>query len=238
MNIFKRLFKIGQAEANSAIDKLEDPIALTEQGIRDMKSDLDRSLQALAEVKALAIRSRNELEEAASKADDYQKKAMLILQKAQNGDMDTAQADRLATEALMKKDACIKRTEVATVNQKKMEESVRSLDANVKTIRSNISKWDNELKALKARVKVSTATKNINKQMAQIDSSGTVSMLEKMKLKVEQDEALAASYGEIAQESRSVDEEIDKVLKDVDQLKVAGELASLKETMGLKKEDS
>ena len=38
MNIFRRLFKIGQAEANSAIDGMEDPIKMTEQGIRDLKN--------------------------------------------------------------------------------------------------------------------------------------------------------------------------------------------------------
>ena len=31
--IFRRLFRIGKAEANSAIDKMEDPIKMTEQGI-------------------------------------------------------------------------------------------------------------------------------------------------------------------------------------------------------------
>ena len=60
--MFRRLFKIGEAEAHSAIDKLEDPIKLTEQGIRDLKKDLDNSLQALAEVKAMAIRAKNEVE--------------------------------------------------------------------------------------------------------------------------------------------------------------------------------
>ena len=50
MNIFNRLFKIGQAEAHSAVDKLENPIKLTEQGIRDLKQQLDKSLQSLAEI--------------------------------------------------------------------------------------------------------------------------------------------------------------------------------------------
>lgn len=63
MNIFKRLFKIGEAEANSALDKMEDPIKLTEQGIRDLKLDLDKNLEALARVKALAIRAKNDQEE-------------------------------------------------------------------------------------------------------------------------------------------------------------------------------
>ena len=37
MSVFKRLFRIGKAEANSIVDQLEDPIKLTEQGIRDLK---------------------------------------------------------------------------------------------------------------------------------------------------------------------------------------------------------
>ena len=31
MNFFKRLFKIGQAEANSMVDMLEDPIKMTDK---------------------------------------------------------------------------------------------------------------------------------------------------------------------------------------------------------------
>ena len=37
MNVFKRLFKVGEAEAHSAMDQLENPIKMTEQGIRDLK---------------------------------------------------------------------------------------------------------------------------------------------------------------------------------------------------------
>ena len=71
MNIFRRLFKIGESETNSAIDKMEDPIKMTEQGIRDMKLDLDKSLEALAQVKALAIRAKNEQEEHQNKECGY-----------------------------------------------------------------------------------------------------------------------------------------------------------------------
>ena len=60
MNLFKRLFRIGSAEANSLVDKLEDPIKMTEQGIRELKTNLGSALQALAEVKALAIRAKND----------------------------------------------------------------------------------------------------------------------------------------------------------------------------------
>lgn len=235
MNFFKRLFKIGQAEAHSAVDSLENPIRMTEQGIRDMKGDLDKSLHALAEVKAMAIRARNDAEASEAKAKDYEQKAMIILKKAENGDLSPEDADRLASEALLKKKQNHDSATRSKADQDKFDKSVEQLEGNVKTIRGNISTWENELKTLKARVKVSTATKNLNKQLAQIDGSSTVSMLERMKDKVAEEEALAESYGEIANESRSIDEELEKATADSNEIAVSDDLAALKAKMGLGK---
>ncbi|MEM0941456.1 MAG: PspA/IM30 family protein [Bacteroidota bacterium] len=212
MGIFKRLFKVGEAEAHAVIDKLENPIKLTEQGIRDLKKDLDKSLQSLAEVKAMAIRSKNEMISNKNQADNYEQKAIQLLKKAEASELDPSEADRLATEALNKKEQAMQQSSRAKEDKDRFDVSIAQLEQNVKNLRSNVSKWENELRTLKARDKVNTATKNLNKQLANIDSSSTVSMLEKMKNKVEQDEALAQSYGEIANESRSVDDEIDKAL--------------------------
>lgn len=235
--MFKRLFRIGQAEANSAIDKLEDPIKMTEQGIRDLKKDLDKSLQALAEVKAMGIRSKNDVNTYRNKAKDYENKAMLLLKKAQSGELDPAEADRLASEALVKKEEATGQMTRAQEEQDRFEKNVAQLDANVKKIRSTISTYENELKTLKARVKVSTATKKLNKQMAQIDSSSTVSMLERMKDKVAEEEALAESYGDIAHESKSLDDEIDKALEGgSSSLKASDDLAALKAKLGMDKD--
>lgn len=231
MNIFKRIFKVGQAEAHSALDKLEDPIKMTEQGIRDMKKDLDSALHALAEVKAMAIRSRNEVETYANKSKDYESKAMQLLQKAETGQISAEEADRLASEALVLKQDNEKLSVQAKAHQEKFDADVSKMESNVKSLRSNISKWENELKTLKARVKVSNATTKLNKQMANIDSTSTVSMLEKMKEKVEQDEALAESYGEIAGETRSTDDEIEKALEGGVNTQAADDLAALKAKM-------
>lgn len=238
MNIFKRLFKIGQAEAHSAVDKLEDPIKLTEQGIRDLKEQLDKSLKSLAEIKALAIRSKNEMTSSQDQAKDYENKAILLLKKVESGDLELAEGDRLATEALVKKEEAVKMAAMKKTESDKFEENVASLDKNIKHLKSQISSYENELKTLKARVKVSDATKNINKQMANLDSSSTISMLERMKEKVEKEEALADAYGEIANESRSLDDEIDKALGDTAKAEASESLAELKKKLGMDKSDS
>ncbi len=235
MGIFKRLFKVGQAEANSAIDKMEDPIKMTEQGIRDLKKDLEASLKALAEVKAMAIRSKNDVKAHKSKADDYENKALQLLKKAQAGELEAAEADRLASEALAKKENFVQDMNKAKEDMQRFDNNVAQLDSKIKKLRSDISSFENELRTLKARVKVSEATAKVNKQMAQIDSSSTVSMLERMKDKVAQQEALAEAYGDVAGEDKSLDDEIDSALGDEGATKASDDLAAMKAKLGMDK---
>jgi phage shock protein A len=212
MGLLDRLFKIGQSEANAAIDKLENPIRLTEQGIKDLKADLNRSLEALAEVKAMAIRANNDMHKYKSQAADYENKAILLLQKAQRGEFDSAEADRLAGEALQRKSETEAHYASSIRDKEQFDKSVAQIETKTRQLRSTISTYENELKTLKARDKVNKATLNLNKQLSQVDPSGTVSMLERMKERVAQEEALAESYGQIANEARSLDSEIDAAL--------------------------
>lgn len=235
MGIFKRLFTVGKAETNALIDKLEDPIRMTEQGIRDLKVDLDDSLKALAEVKAMAIRSRNDVKVHKAKADEYEAKAIALLKKAQSGELEAGEADRLAGEALAKKESFTRDMNNAESDQQKFETNVAQLDVKIKKLKSSISTYENELRTLKARVKVSEATAKVNKQMAQIDSDSTVSMLEKMKDKVAQQEALAEAYGDVAGEDKSLDDEIDNALGDSSKAKASDDLAALKAKLGMDK---
>ena len=232
MGIFNRLFKVGEAEANAVIDKLEDPIKMTEQGIRDLKKDLDKALQALAEVKALAIRSKREANETREKAKSMENKAILLLKKAERGEITPQEADRLASQALIAKDEAVNNAARAEAEVEKFDQNIAKLQSNINKLKSQISHYENELKTLKARARVSSATKKINKSMANIDSSSTIARLERMKDKVEQDEALAEAYGDIANENRSIDDEIDSVLSDEPSTKAADSLAELKAKLG------
>jgi len=235
MGIFKRLFKIGEAEANAVVDKLEDPIKMTEQGIRDLKLDLEKSIRALAEVKALAIRTKSEAAAHKAKAQEWETKAILLLQKAEQGAIAPEEADRLATTALQKKEESLANYKVTEANQQKYDASVAKLDGSIKMLKTNINKWENEAKMLKARAKVSEATINVNKQLANVDSNGTTAMLEKMKEKIEQQEALSESYGDIALENRGADEEIESALEGAS-LNSNDSLAALKAKMMASKE--
>ena len=47
--LFTRLFRVFQAEANATMSRLEDPVKLSEQGLRDLKSSLSEAMISLAQ---------------------------------------------------------------------------------------------------------------------------------------------------------------------------------------------
>ncbi len=231
MGIFQRIFRVGQAEVHAAIDKLEDPIRLTEQGIRDLKKDLSNAMTSLAEVKGQGIRLRKQASDSKKAAEDYERKAMALLQRAQKDQIDTAEADRLAGEALARKEENVNRAATLSENARKQEEMAAQLQTQVDKLKSSIAGYENDLVTLRARARTAAATKKINKQLAKVDSNGTLAMLERMKERVEEDESLSEAYGEVADASKSVDEEIDTALQE--KSPGADKLAELKSKMGI-----
>jgi len=199
MNFFTRLFKIGQAETNSILNHLEEPISLTEESINDLKAELKKSLEVIAEIKALSIHAKNEAEKFENKSTDYERKAIFILQKGQQKALSLLEADKLATEALQKKATQLELSKQAEENHKNFENKITQLSKNITTLKSTISKWENELNILRARIKIGTATKNLNKQLSLLDSNSTITLLNEMREKIIQEEALAKSYQEIAE---------------------------------------
>ena len=228
MNIFKRIFRIGQAEIHAVVEKMEDPIKMTEQGIREMKEDLEQALEAYAKVKALAIRTKSNFEKKQEEANLFEGKAILLLKKAQNGELPVDKAENLAKEALLLKKQFI--AEAIELEKQSIIhlQSADELHKNVDVLKFNITKWESELTTLKARVKVSNAAKMVNKQLANIDSNSTISMLERMKVKVEEVEALAKAYGEIAHGNKSIIDEINETISNKDSINAELEALKLK----------
>lgn len=233
-NWFKRLFKIGESEAHAALDKLENPINMIEQGLRDLREDLNKGLKSLAEVKALAIKADNDQKEKNKVAAEYEQKAMLLLQKAAAGNLDQLEADRLASEALMKKQITETQIETLKGTSDQYKEMAARIDSNNKHLKSKIEGYESELGTLKARVKVAKSTKDFNQKLAGLDANNTLRMLEKMKDKINQEEALAQSYADIADNNKSIDDQINKALEGSNtHPQVADSLAQLKAKIAL-----
>lgn len=226
------MFKVAQSQAHSAIDRFEDPIKMTEQGIRDLKGNLHEAMTNLAQVKAVAIRMRKDTEQQQLLASDYERKAMGLLQKMQAGELDSAEAERLAGEALSRKSEADGRALSLANDQERQDQMVNRLQTKVEKLRREIDRYENELITLRARAKTASSMKKVNQQLAGADASETIAMLEKMRDKVLEEESLAQAYGELTEVSLSVEQEIDKALAPPpsDQ---SDALAALKKKMGI-----
>lgn len=209
---FKRLLNVGKAKAHAKLDKVEDPVALTEQAIKDLKQDLAESMKSLAEMKALAIRTKRDVQQAHRAADQYEQRAMQFISKAEQGDITMDEADRYALKALAQKDQILRVSSANEQNLQAYENMIRKLEIDIQKIRTQINTWEGELKTLKVRSRLSETSRRLNERMSSIGNSSMSTMLEDMKMKVEEQEALAQSYEDVASLKDGVDDEVEKVL--------------------------
>ena len=217
MNLVLKLFKLIQSEAHALLNRFEDPVKLIEQGIRDLKKDFDESMKSVAQIKAIAIGAKKDLEVKKQIAADYEQKAMLLLQKAKDGELDSAEADRLAGEALKKRQEALKEVQRLTGEIKNYDSSLEVMEKKVLQLKNKIKESENEYTSLKARAIVAKTTKKVNQQLSTISSDSTMAMIEEMKTKIQSEENLAEAYAETTFIETSVDDEINKAIgSDVD----------------------
>lgn len=232
MNIFKRLFRIGKAEIHAVLDGVEDPIEITELGIAEMKGNLTQTLESLAKIKAMVICTKNEKETKRAEAQDYGNKAILLISKAKEGGIDIVQAERLAKEALLRKEQLIQEVNELDKQQVEHENVASDIQKNIEVLRFNITKWESELKTLRAKIRISKVTQEVNRQMAQMDSDSTVNMLERIKEKIAEEDALTQAYAALNKCNLSVDDEINMAIGSNEQ-NVDIELDEIKRKLGM-----
>ena len=233
MSIFRRMFKVAQSNAHSAVDQLEDPIKMTEQGIRDLKTNLQAAMVSLAQVKSLAIRLQKESDDYKKRAAEYERKAMLLLRRAEAGEVGADEAERLATSALEKKDEAVQQAGRVGADHETQRRMADQLQAKVEDLKRQIAGYENEVITLRARARTASSMRKINQQLAGADASGTVAMLEKMKHKVQEEESLAEAYDQLADVGGTIDEDIDRALAAPSPSAGADSLAELKKKMGI-----
>ena len=232
-SIFRRMFRVAESNAHAALDHLEDPIKMTEQGIRDLKKNLQAAMVSLAQVKSLAIRLQQEAGDHKKRAADYERKAMLLLKRVEAGEMEAGEAERLATAALEKKEDAIREAARVDGDHQTQQRMADQLQAKVADVKRQINKYQNELVTLRARARTASSMRKINQQLAGADASGTIAMLEKMKAKVQEEESLAEAYDELVDVGGTIDNDIDKALAAPSSSSGADALAELRKKMGM-----
>ena len=232
-NLFRRMFRVAESNAHAVVDHLEDPIKMTEQGIRDLKTNLQAAMVSLAQVKSLAIRLQKEASDHKKRAGDYERKAMLLLKRVEAGELDAGEAETLAAAALERKEQSVHEASRIGADYQTQQRLTDQLQAKVADVKRQISQYQNELVTLRARSRTASSMRKINEQLTGVDASGTVAMLERMKAKVQEEESLAEAYDQLGNVGGTIEDDIDKALSTASPSAGADAVAELRKKMGL-----
>tara|TARA_Y100000815_G_scaffold229480_1_gene218851 strand:+ start:6359 stop:7018 length:660 start_codon:yes stop_codon:yes gene_type:complete len=215
------------------IDNQDKPVDIIEQKLEYMRADLSNNIEYLRKVKALAIRAKNDSDNYVAEAEENENEAISILKKVQLNQIDIYEGNRLAKDALIKKEALLAKAKVTTAERNKLDYKVELLKGTVAVITSNISDYEKELDALKAEIKIIEAEQNINKQMTHLDAQSIDSRLKFLKEKTQQFEYLKEQPDDVPDDYINLDDDIDFTLDDTVS-KANEELKKLKEQLGIK----
>jgi phage shock protein A len=218
VGVLDRVSTLIRANINDLISRAEDPEKVIRQLLLDMNNQLIQVKTQVAAAIADERRLQKRYEDNQKKADEWQRKAELAVERGQ---------DELAKEALSRK---ISFQQVADgFKQQWTEQSaqVEQLKEALAQLEAKIAEANTKKDLLIARSRRAKAETNIRKTLAGVDASGALSEFERMEEKVEEEEARAKAYADLDQDT--LDEKF-KQLEEEDELN--RELAALKSRMG------
>ncbi len=221
MGILSRMKTIFKSEVNAALDKAEDTEKMLNQTVLDMQEQLAKAKQQVA----IAIADEKRLErsylENQQLTEQWMDKAKLAVQKGN---------DELAKAALERK---VEYENLANEYKKQWEAqkaSVEKLKVSLRDLERKVDEAKRQKDLLIARNKRAIAQKQIHQTMAGMaTNAGAFNTFERMKRKVEEQEARAEAAKEIAEEIG--DAKLEKQFAELGKSSIDDELAKLKSQM-------
>lgn len=210
MGLFNRLFRIGKAEANAAVDNLEDATKISKQSLLELEQKVQEAVVQEAKIKAIDLQNKAAVVSAQSKVDEWGKRVNAILDKIDAGDKnpELEPNSKIAAE----------RYNEAIVNLKSAEEvssisglQFTKMDNEVKKLKETIRKAGDDVHNIEARQIVADASLTINKATSSMKSDGLTSTIERMKTKVAQTEFTSEAYADVTG-NLSAEESIDALI--------------------------
>ena len=214
MGILDRLFRVGKAEANAVVDKMEDPVKMSQQILRDLEENRQEAINGAAEIKAMALQHRASENDNRAKSVEYENKATQILDRVDTKAIDEATGNKLATECLANQQTFLAKAEEFKALADREEKAAGVMSAKIDQINQRISETKNKAEMIASRAKTANAEEKINKTLSSADTDGLMQTLERMDEKTKATEFRAQAYAEIDNVGASTDEAVNKILKE------------------------
>ena len=215
MGIFRRLSDLLKSNVNDLIDRAEDPEKMVKQIIIDMQTELTKATQNYGKAKASEHLAEKRYLEAQKQSQNWENKAKAALSQGN---------EELAKQALAKK---VKADE-DTANYKQMYESIsdqtEAIGNQVEVLKAKLEEAKSRQAMLIARSQMADTQKGLAKAAGGFDGNSSLEKFNRMEEKIEQKEAEAAAFSEIAGADNDLNDAFDKIESDA---KVDAELQKL-----------
>jgi phage shock protein A len=223
MGIFDRFATMLRSNINDLISRAENPEKMLNQLIVDMRGQLDKARQQVAQ--SIADEKKLEADAAAQKkaAEDWERRAMLAVQEGR---------DDLAKQALMRYNEALQGAQTLHETWVKSKAETESLKNSLRQLNEKIEEAKRKKNILIARARRAEAQQRIQDTLAGMGDKSAFESFERMQEKIEASERKALASAELAEEFSG-----DKLQREFEQLEYHGnsdqQLLELKAKMGL-----
>lgn len=181
-----------KAMINSLLGKVEDPQMMLEQAYQDLQSNLIQVRQAVAQAIATEKQLEQQLKKNVEQVDVWQTRAGMAVQQGN---------DDLARQALQRKQQYASAVKDLETQLQAQREITAGLRRRLAELEAEASKTYTKKQVLIARDKAAQATSKANEILSKTNSQGASSIMERMELKVQENEAKAQALAELGRDN-------------------------------------
>tara|TARA_B100000683_G_scaffold277436_1_gene335976 strand:- start:2098 stop:2847 length:750 start_codon:yes stop_codon:yes gene_type:complete len=226
MAIFQRLATLLRSNVNDMINKAEDPEKMLNQMLMDMQEQLVEAKKQVAVAIADEKKLQKQFEKEKELALKWEEKAMLAV-KAGN--------DELAKKALERKAEHAQTAGSFETSWHQQKAQVEKLKEALTKLSNKINEAKRKKNLLIARAKRAEAQKTIAETMSGMSNTSAFDTIARMEEKVDTMEAEASATAEL--EMDMGEDNLEKEFANLDSMAADDELAALKASMGMAKEE-
>lgn len=205
-SIFSRMFKIGKANANSALDALEDPQKMLDQAVRDHTDNIAQAEAAVAQTIGNLRMQEEDHKKALVEAQQWGNKALAASNKAEEystaGDVVNANKfNQLATVAIQRQMASEKTASNLAPSIASQREIVEKLKTGLTTMKTKRQELVSKRDELVARARNAKTQGQMMDAVKALDLSDPTSEIGRFESKIRADEAKVLGAAELASSS-------------------------------------
>tara|TARA_R100000027_G_scaffold683_2_gene780 strand:+ start:6194 stop:6895 length:702 start_codon:yes stop_codon:yes gene_type:complete len=192
MSIFSRIFKIGQAHANRAIDKFEKPEVMLNQAIEDKDKQIREAKRSIQSCIATERETKKQLESEKAEKFSWEQKAQAALR---------AGKEDLAVKALQRATEHEQKATALQGNWQQQRDAVEDLKKDVFKMEDELAEFRRNKDFIIAQSKAADVKKGIYEAKAKISKKGRGAddLMARMKAKAERTSNEADAAKELAE---------------------------------------